>query len=519
MGYLFQNDDIGIRRMEDNMEDYKLMAKWLSTDEVLDYYEGRSNKFDLEKVIKKFAPRVKGQEAVIPCLIEYRQRAIGYIQYYPIEPNEYDIGDTINMNNYSLPYGMDLFIGETDTWNIGIGTKAVKSMISYLFMNKIADIIFIDPQTWNKRAIRCYEKSGFTPRVVIKNREMHDGEYKDNLIMSISLDAWKTNCKHNNTNPKQIYLAGGCFWGTEKYFSLVKGILSTEVGYANGNIENPTYEDVCYRQTGHAETVKLTYNPEEISLKFILSLYYEVIDPTSKNRQGNDIGVQYRTGIYYLENEDKEIIEASLVELQKKYSRPIQIEVMPIHNFHSAEEYHQKYLDKNPKGYCHIGLDKFEKAENAYDLSVQYKPKAKEVLKNTLTEMQYNVTQNNKTEPPFRNEYFDNFREGIYVDITTGEPLFVSSDKFESGCGWPSFSRPISQDLLKEIEDNTLGMRRIEVRSKNGDAHLGHVFNDGSRTTGGLRYCINSASLNFIPSEEMEEKGYGYLIDLLRKKI
>lgn len=193
MKYLFQNGNIGIRKMEDNITDYNLMAKWLSTEELLDYYEGRSNSFDLEKVIKKFAPRAKGEVAVVPCLIEHNQKAIGYIQYYLIEPDGYDVGDAINMKNYRLPYGIDLFIGETDNWNKGIGTIVVRSLISYLFNNKNADIIFIDPQTWNKRAIRCYEKSGFIPIVVIKNREMHDGEYKDSLIMSISFEDWKTN--------------------------------------------------------------------------------------------------------------------------------------------------------------------------------------------------------------------------------------------------------------------------------------------------------------------------------------
>jgi aminoglycoside 6'-N-acetyltransferase len=193
MKYLFQNEQIALRKMEDIITDYELMAKWLSTEEVLDYYEGRSNSFDLEKVIKKFAPRVKGEVEVVPCLIEHSQKPIGYIQYYIANPEEYEVGNTINMKNYRSPYGIDLFIGETDNWNKGIGTTALCAMISYLFNSKNADIIFIDPQTWNKRAIRCYEKSGFIPRGVIKNRELHDGEYKDSLIMAISYEEWKTN--------------------------------------------------------------------------------------------------------------------------------------------------------------------------------------------------------------------------------------------------------------------------------------------------------------------------------------
>lgn len=164
---------------------------------------------------------------------------------------------------------------------------------------------------------------------------------------------------------KEIYLAGGCFWGTEKYFSLVPGIVETEVGYANGITQNPTYEDVCYRNTGHAETVKVRYNPDKICLELILKLFYDVIDPTSVNRQGNDVGTQYRTGIYYIDKKDKDIILDSIKELQKSYTKPIAIEVMPLQNYYTAEEYHQKYLDKNPSGYCHIGRNKFEKAMQA----------------------------------------------------------------------------------------------------------------------------------------------------------
>ena len=322
--------------------------------------------------------------------------------------------------------------------------------------------------------------------------------------------------KENRGDIKEIYLAGGCFWGTEKYFSLIPGVVETEVGYANGNTENPSYEDVCRKETGHAETVKLLYNSVEVGLDHILKRFYDVIDPVSINRQGNDVGTQYRTGIYYKDEKDKKIIEDSLAELQKSYKRPIAIEVMPLTNYYTAEEYHQKYLDKNPSGYCHISREKFEKARQAPE--VRYRKKSKEDLKRTLTEIQYNVTQNNATEPPFRNEYNTHFEEGIYVDVTTGEPLFASSDKFESGCGWPSFSKPISPEHTCEFTDTSHGMRRVEVRSKRGDAHLGHVFNDGPARLGGLRYCINSAALRFIPKERLEEEGYGYLINENKKK-
>jgi len=315
---------------------------------------------------------------------------------------------------------------------------------------------------------------------------------------------------------KEIYLAGGCFWGTEKYLSQVSGIVTTDVGYANGNTENPTYEDVCYNNTGYAETVRVLYNPLEISLEFILDLYYETIDPTSMNRQGGDIGSQYRTGIYYVDADDKVLILKSITELQKKYDKPIAIEVLPLQNYYLAEEYHQKYLDKNPNGYCHIGPEKFEKARIAKDNTLRNNPGTNKVIKGKLTELQYNVTQNNATEPPFENEYYDNFESGIYVDIITGDPLFVSSDKFESGCGWPSFTNPIDKASIKELDDRSYGMNRVEVRSKESNAHLGHVFTDGPIKAGGLRYCINSASLLFIPKDEMESRGYGYLLPLIR---
>ncbi len=321
--------------------------------------------------------------------------------------------------------------------------------------------------------------------------------------------------KPNNLFSKELYLAGGCFWGLERYFWDINGILETQVGYANGKTNNPSYEDVCYRGTGHAETVKIIYNPIVIGLELILTLYYDAIDPTAVNRQGGDRGTQYRTGIYYTDIQDKDIIDRSIQDLSMKNTKPIAIEVLPLINYSPAEEYHQKYLLKNPNGYCHIGNDKIKKAKETAVKSKIFKKLSRKELKAVLSDRQYNVTQNNQTEPPFQNEYFDNHRQGIYIDITTGEPLFISNDKFDSGCGWPSFSKPISNDLILKITDRTFGMKRTEVRSKTGDAHLGHVFEDGPKDKGGLRYCINSASLLFIPKEEMEQKGYGYLMSFL----
>lgn len=318
---------------------------------------------------------------------------------------------------------------------------------------------------------------------------------------------------------KEIYLAGGCFWGTEHYLQNLKGIIKTEVGYANGNTQNPTYEEVCHNNTGHAEVVKVQYEHNIISLSFILTMYYDVINPTLINRQGGDKGTQYRTGIYYTDESDKDIITKSINNLQKQYDKPIVIEVLPLLNYYKAEEYHQKYLDENPSGYCHIGLDKFEKSKIAIDTTRKYQPKNNLELKNSLNKMQYYVTQESGTEPPYNNEYYNHFDKGIYVDITTGEPLFVSADKFESGCGWPAFSKPIDENSTIEIEDKSKFMHRTEVRSKTGNTHLGHVFEDGPKSLGGLRYCINSAALRFIPMGDMQQEGYGDLLHLLKVKI
>ncbi len=313
----------------------------------------------------------------------------------------------------------------------------------------------------------------------------------------------------------EIYLAGGCFWGLEKYLASIHGVQSTKVGYANGNTESPTYEDVCNHKTGHAETVKVTYDPTVLTLEFLLDLYYNAIDPVSHNRQGGDTGEQYRTGIYYLSEEDAPVIKNSIGSLQGRYRIPIAIEVLPLRNFSVAEEYHQKYLDKNPGGYCHIGKAQFEKAAKAIVNPAGYPVPDANELRQNLTPEQYEVTQCNATEPPFENEFCQMFTPGIYVDITTGEPLFSSSDKFESGCGWPSFSKPIDPYVIHEKADLSHGMIRTEIRSRAGNAHLGHVFSDGPKESGGLRYCINSASLRFIPKEDMEREGYGFLLSLI----
>ena len=324
----------------------------------------------------------------------------------------------------------------------------------------------------------------------------------------------------DNKNLKEVYFAGGCFWGTEHFFQQIRGVVSTEVGYANGNKKNPTYEEVVSHTTGFTEAVKVKYDPEVVDLKLLIDLFFKTIDPTSLNKQGNDRGDNYRTGIYSTDKETEAVIKAEVAKLAKNYSQPVVVETIPLKNFYAAENYHQDYLDKNPGGYCHIEPGLFEMARNANPPKKieSYQKQDKAVLKQKLTSEQYRVTQENGTEMPFQNEYWDETREGIYVDITTGEPLFISTDKFESGCGWPSFSKPITKKLIAEKLDKSAGMTRVEVRSKTGDAHLGHVFNDGPEDKGGLRYCINSASLKFVPKAEMQEKGYGEYLPLLDKK-
>lgn len=314
-----------------------------------------------------------------------------------------------------------------------------------------------------------------------------------------------------------IYLAGGCFWGVEAYFRRISGVQEAVSGYANGRTAHPTYEEVCHHNSGHAETVKVVFNPEIISLPQILQHFFRITDPTSLNRQGNDVGEQYRCGVYYTHEADRAVIEAALAAEQTKYSAPIVAENLPLQHFYPAEAYHQDYLGKNPNGYCHVDLRLAAKPlEQDSAPARTFRRPPENDIRAMLTEEQYYVTQQNGTERPFSHEYDHLFEPGIYVDIVSGEPLFSSADKFDSGCGWPSFAKPIETDSLTAVEDLSHNMRRIEVRSKTADSHLGHVFPDGPRELGGLRFCINGASLRFIPLEKMDEAGYGawkYLVE------
>ncbi len=307
---------------------------------------------------------------------------------------------------------------------------------------------------------------------------------------------------YKQENIRTIYLAGGCFWGVEGYFSRVRGIADAVSGYANGKTTETTYHDIA--ETDHAETVEISYDRSIISLEEVLLHYFRIIDPTSVNKQGNDRGRQYRTGVYYIDDEDKVVIDKIFAYMTEIHGE-LAVENEKLDNFILAEDYHQDYLDKNPNGYCHINLASADEPL----FTEKYQNPSDEELKQRLDNLSYGVLRESDTERPHTSELNEEYRKGIYVDKITGEPLFASQNKFNAGCGWPSFSKPILSDKIDYLADNSLGRERIEVRSHGGDNHLGHVFNDGPAEMGGLRYCINGAALEFIPVEEMDERGYG----------
>jgi peptide methionine sulfoxide reductase msrA/msrB len=305
--------------------------------------------------------------------------------------------------------------------------------------------------------------------------------------------------------------AGGCFWCMETPFEELSGVADVRSGYTGGEKENPTYKEVSAGITGHTEAVQVYYDPEQISYDELLEVFWRQIDPTDPDGQFVDRGSQYRSGIFYHDEIQKELAEVSKTNLDSsnRFDKPIVTEITEFDIFYEAEEYHQDYHAKNPTRYkfyrAGSGRDQFLDefwGEDRY-LNLNYE---NEIAK--LTPLQYHITQEDGTEKPFDNEYWDNKEPGIYVDVVSGEPLFSSIDKYKSGTGWPSFTKPLVEENIVLKEDNRFFMKRTEIRSKNANSHIGHLFNDGPEPTG-LRYCMNSAGMRFVHKDNLEQEGYG----------